>query len=268
MKVSFQTLACPDWSWEQIVQQATELRYDGIEVRGIQGEMYLPKAKPFLPEHIHQTRKGLEERGLSICCMDTSCLFHDPARFEEALQEGRDTIDLAHAMGTPYIRVFGDKIPDCNNSDAVIAAVASGLEELGQFAESRGVTVLLETHGDFWSSDLLLAVLSQTKSPAIGILWDFEHPYIHGETAAYTFEKLGQLIKHTHIKDSKVTPDGRKLCLIGEGDVPVEAMVELLRRNGYDGWLSLEYEKKWQPALEEPEVSLPAFKRYIERIQI
>jgi sugar phosphate isomerase/epimerase len=266
MKVSFQTLACPDWSWEHILQQATELGYDGIELRGVQGEMYLPRVNEFLPENIEQTCKELAERGLSISCMDTSCSFHDPDRFESALQEGRETIDLAQAMGTSYIRVFGDKIPDSDRQDQTLAAIASGLEELGKYAESRGVTVLLETHGDFWSSDLLLKVLSQTKSTAVGILWDFEHPYIHGETAAYTFEKLGKWIKHTHIKDSKPTADGRKLCLIGEGDVPVEEMVELLRRNGYDGWFSLEYEKKWVPVLEEPEVSLPAFKRYIDQI--
>jgi sugar phosphate isomerase/epimerase len=30
-----------------------------------------------------------------------------------------------------------------------------------------------------------------------------------------------------------------------------------LRRAGYDGWLSVEWEKKWHPELEAPEIALP-----------
>jgi sugar phosphate isomerase/epimerase len=36
----------------------------------------------------------------------------------------------------------------------------------------------------------------------------------------------------------------------------VEEMVRLLPQAGYDGWLSLEFEKKWHPELAPPEVAL------------
>jgi glucosamine-6-phosphate deaminase len=39
----------------------------------------------------------------------------------------------------------------------------------------------------------------------------------------------------------------------------------LLRRRGYDRWASFEWEKRWHPALEEPEVALPHFVRWAAR---
>ena len=30
-----------------------------------------------------------------------------------------------------------------------------------------------------------------------------------------------------------------------------------LRRGGYDGWVAVEWEKKWHPHIPEPEVALP-----------
>ena len=36
--LAFSTLACPDWSWEQAVQKAVEYGYQGLELRGVEGE--------------------------------------------------------------------------------------------------------------------------------------------------------------------------------------------------------------------------------------
>jgi hypothetical protein len=52
-------------------------------------------------------------------------------------------------------------------------------------------------------------------------------------------------------------PDGWQLVLHGQGEVPVREMVELLHDDGYDGWISVEWEKRWHPEIEEPEVALP-----------
>ncbi|WP_274653332.1 sugar phosphate isomerase/epimerase family protein [Paenibacillus humicola] len=265
MKIAFQTLACPDWEWAKIVQEARRMGYDGIELRGINGEMYLPKAPPFLEENIAQTMAGLREAGLAICCLDSSCAFHDPQKWEGAVQEGCDYIDLAVKLGVPFVRVFGDALPEREEQAVTLERIAKGLTVLGRYAEGKGVTVLLETHGDIRSVKLIKAIFAQTDSGAVGLLWDFEHPYLHGEEPEVTFGELSAYIKHTHVKDAKRLPDGKKLCLIGEGDVPVARMIRILRENGYDGWLSLEFEKKWAPYLEEPEVSLPAFRAFCER---
>jgi len=47
--------------------------------------------------------------------------------------------------------------------------------------------------------------------------------------------------------------------LLGEGTVPVQAILSTLAARGYDGWLAVEWEKKWQPQIADPEVALPQY---------
>lgn len=266
MKIAFQTLACPSWNWETIVSEAQRMGYDGVEIRGIEGEMYLPKARPFLPENLHVTMADLKNRGLSICCLDSGCAFHDKVCYDKAITEGRDTIDLAARLGVPYIRVFGDLIPPGAQYEDIAAMVAQGLDELGHYAEDKQVEVLLETHGDFNKHRVILDVLGRVRSSAVGVLWDFEHPFMHSESVLDTYSHLAPYIKHTHVKDARHKDGGKELCLIGDGEVPVPEIVATLKEGGYSGWLSLEYEKQWVQALEEPEVSLPAYISYIKQV--
>jgi sugar phosphate isomerase/epimerase len=267
MKLSFTTLSCPDWSWEKILDEAQRLGYNGIEIRGIQGEMYLPRVAPFLPENLEATREELKRRGLEICCLDTSCSLHDEARIEQIMNEGKATIDLAQKLGVPYIRVFGNNIPDPARREETIEFVAKGLEELGKYAEDKSVMVLIETHGDFCASNDLLEVLTKTSSPAIGVLWDVHHPYkAFGEPIAVTYEQLSKYIRHTHYKDSKGMGAHASLCLVGEGDLPIAESIEVLKKHEYDGYLSLEWEKKWHPEIEEPEIAIPAFISYMKQL--
>ena len=43
MKISYTTLACPDWPLERIIAAANEYGYDGIDFRGYLGEMSVYK---------------------------------------------------------------------------------------------------------------------------------------------------------------------------------------------------------------------------------
>ena len=47
----------------------------------------------------------------------------------------------------------------------------------------------------------------------------------------------------------------------GEGDLPLGRMLSILHEMGYTGYLSLEWEKKWHPEIEEPEIALPQYAR-------
>ncbi|SHE89714.1 Sugar phosphate isomerase/epimerase [Caldanaerobius fijiensis DSM 17918] len=267
MKVSFTTLSCPDWPWEKILDEAARLGYDGIEIRGIEGEMYLPKAKPFLPENIDKTKMLLKQKNLKICCLDTSCSFHDKATYNNYLQEGIDTIDLAFKMEVPFIRVFGNSIPNLEEEEDVINMISNAMNELGHYAESKGVCVLIETHGDFANTIRLLKVLEKVDSNSVGVLWDINHPYkAFSEPVEETYARLKNYIKHTHIKDSIGVGKEAKLCMIGQGDMPIAQCIEILKQNGYNGWLSLEWEKKWHPELEEPEIALEVYIRYIKNL--
>ena len=141
MKLSFSTLSCPDWSWTRVLDEAQRLGYAGIEVRGADGEMILPKAKPFLPENIEATKAELVRRGLVITDLGSSVAFHDEEKWESFLQEGKDFIDLAARLGVRYVRVFGDKVPDRTKTAETISRIVKGYRALCDYIGDRDVKI-------------------------------------------------------------------------------------------------------------------------------
>jgi sugar phosphate isomerase/epimerase len=160
MKLSFSTLSCPDWSWERIVAEASRLGYDGIELRGIEGEMDLPKAAPFQEGALDASRRQLAALGLEVPALGSGVRFHDPDGYDASLAEGKSYIELACRLGTPYVRIFGDRVPDPAMREETVARIARGIRELSASCEGRPVELLLETHGDFADADLLAEAAS------------------------------------------------------------------------------------------------------------
>ena len=52
---------------------------------------------------------------------------------------------------------------------------------------------------------------------------------------------------------------GNSYLLLGRGKVPVPKILSMLSRAGYDGWLSVEWEKRWQPDIPDADVALPRY---------
>jgi len=259
--IAFSTLGCPAWSWKTIVEQADRLGYAAIEVRGVAGEMDLTKVPEFSGSGLVATKKDLSALGIVISDLGASAVMHETgAAREKALDEGRRFIDLAHTMGVKYVRMFGDKIPAGEPRDAVFARVIEGFRQMAAHAKPAGVTVIMESHGDFTSSKDIQAVRSGVASDAFALLWDAHHTYVDGhESPADTYAALGRWIRHTHLKDSRPAGADRRYVLIGTGEVPVKSQVQTLAAAGYKGYYCFEWEKKWHPEIEDPEVAFPHF---------
>jgi len=76
-----------------------------------------------------------------------------------------------------------------------------------------------------------------------------------------THAALKRWIRHTHLKDSRPEGADRRYVLTGTGEVPVEDQVKVLAGAGYPGYYCLEWEKKWHPEIEEPEIAFPHYAR-------
>ena len=261
--IAFSTLGCPAWSWKNILDQADRLGYAAVELRGVAGEMDLPKVPELSGSRLTATKKDLSALGIVISDLGASAVMHETgAAREKALDEGRRFIDLAHTMGVKYVRMFGDKIAADEPRDAVFARVIEGFQQMAAHAKPAGVTVLMESHGDFTHSKDIAAVLTGVASDAFALLWDAHHTYVDGhEPPADTYAALGRWVRHTHLKDSTPAGAERRYVLTGTGDVPVKSQVQTLAAAGYNGYYCLEWEKKWHPEIEEPEVAFPHYAR-------
>jgi len=265
MKFSFSTLGCPDWSWKEILSSAKDLHMQGVEVRCIANELYLPNCREFSEEKIERTMSRLKEAGLCVPVLDSNAVLAVPDKAKASMSEAKAYINLAARIGTPYVRVMCIDVPQPGECDLDLCLQL--YSELCAYGEPLGVCPLLETNGPLGDSKVLAELMAQVPSENKGVVWDIHHPYRYfGESPSKTYANLSALLRHVHIKDS-VLEDGKiTYRMLGKGDIPVKETIMLLKEIGYDGFISLEWVKKWIPELDEPGVVFAHYSRYIKRI--
>jgi sugar phosphate isomerase/epimerase len=262
LPIGFSTLGSPAWAWLPTLDFAAAHGYAALELRGIRDQMDLTKVPELEPARLAQTQRELREHGLVITDLGASANLHDldAARHDPQMAEARRFIDLATAMRVPFVRVFGNKYDAQVPRERTLRQIGESLHELGEYGRPRNVTVLLESHGDFTDSPTLLEIMRLADSPNVAILWDAHHTFAFGnEQPETTVRAIGQYIRHTHLKDSVPAGADRKYVLTGTGNVPVRRQVDVLSRSGYRGYYCFEWEKRWHPEIEEPEVAFAQF---------
>ncbi len=208
LNLCFSTLACPDWSWQQILQHGPQFGYQGVEIRLLERETNLLVRPEFQPDQLEVRRQELDAAEFEVAGLGSSVRFDylDADVRREQVEIGRRYIDLAHQLHSRFVRVFGDVFTagqEPVQREQVLAQIVDGLTALGQYAQPRGVLVLMETHGDFAQTAWMQTVMERVNHPAVGVLWDTHHPWrFYNEPLVESFNRLRPWIRHTHWKDS------------------------------------------------------------------
>lgn len=263
MKLAFSTLGCPDWTWDEIFATAKDMGIDGIEIRGIGRELYAPHHPLFSQQNCKSTAERLAKAGMEISAFTSGAVLSAPDA-DAAVREVRDYIEVAARMGVRYIRVLPSSSPQPEPADLVQAKRLYDL--LCAEAKESGVCLLVETNGALADSAKMAEFMQGTDPQSSGVLWDLHHPYRYcGESPETTYDRLGQYIKYMHVKDS-VMKDGRDVQyrMMGHGDVPVFDALKTMKQNGYDGYISLEWVKRWNKELQEPGLVFYHYNTYME----
>jgi sugar phosphate isomerase/epimerase len=264
LRFAFSTLGCPDWPVERVVGEAKRLGYDGVEIRGIRRVLDLSEAPELKPSAIEGTRRLFSDAGIPIVQVDTSASFcwTDQVKLEAAYDETARHIEIACQLGAPLVRVFGGDIPKGDTREKWAGVLTERLKRVAGLAEKGGVTVAVETH-DAWARYAdTAAVVSAVGSPRVRVLWDVGNGWLLGDRFEDEAPLRDGRIAHVHIKDHAA--DGR-LVPLGAGVIPLPRVLQQLQSIGFDGYVSLEWEKMWHPELAEPETALPAAIEYLRR---
>ena len=257
--LSFSTLGCPKWPLPDILSFAAEHGYQGVELRGILGELDLTKCREFSSENIASTKKRVEDKQLRIVNLGSSAALHhaNGEKRRVNLDDAKRFIHLAQQLGCPHVRVFPDAPPAELDRGETIDLVSAGLVDLAAFAKGSGVDVLLESHGAFVETGDLLQIMRNSERPQVGMVWDVVNMWsVTKEPPIQVYEQLGKYIRHTHIKDARLTNGELRYVLLGQGDAPIREAVKALVRGKYEGFYCFEWEKLWHPDIEEPEIAL------------
>src|SRR3546814_4201685 len=125
----------------------------------------------------------------------------------------------------------------------------------------------METHGDVVYAADILHVMELVGRTETGLIWDiFNMWVITGEDPMEVYEKIGPYIRHVHVKDGKREADRIHHTLMGDGNAPIAAAVHALKKNGYGGFYSFEWEKLWHPRSEEQTAELQTLMLHSEAV--
>jgi sugar phosphate isomerase/epimerase len=268
MKMSFSTLACPTWTLTQVTEIAVSSGYDGIELRFLEGEDSLWKLPAFQGSALAVSKRMISDNGLVIACVGTSCRFHSPDRSERErwVEEGKRMAELAAALDSAGIRVFGDKVQPGADRDSTRSWIAQGVRSLAEETKENGVEVWLETHGDFASSSETMRIIKQADCANAGVVWDPANCFTDGgEDPLEAALKFGTALRHVHLRDLNSHNSVWEPVLTGTGEFPLREIVANLNAIGYGRFVSFEWEKKWRPELAEPEVAIPQFAQWFRQ---
>jgi sugar phosphate isomerase/epimerase len=258
-RIAFSTLACPGMALADAVALGRSSGYAGVELRLIDGELIDP-AMPAAERA--RVKRIIDAAGLPVVAVDSSIRLTDDDPGPQLAQ----FLEIASDWESPLVRVFGGALPDDHRDRrARLETAAKVLEAAVPAADRLGVRIGVETHDAFSSSAVLAELLALVGSPAVGAVWDSHHPHRMGESPRDVWANIGPRVLLAQVKDARRDParedgvreDEWQLVLLGEGEVAVRDMLGLLAAGGYPGWISVEWEKRWHPEIEPPEVALP-----------
>ena len=262
MKVAFSTLGCPGWSWDEIFATAKDLGLDGIEIRGVENQMFAPEIKVFREENIPATLDRFQKAGMEIPMLTSGACLGVSWSIEDYMDEAKDYIDLAARLGTPFVRVMITPVPEPGKAD--IAQAKKLYLQLCEYAKGKNVCVLIETNGPLAESRVLKEFMQGVDETSGGVLWDLHHPYRYfQESPETTYANLSPWIKYLHVKDSVMENGKVSYRMMGYGDVPIFDTIRMLSQHGYEGYITLEWVKRWCPDLQEPGIVFAHFANYM-----
>ena len=269
MKLAFSTLGCPNWDLSHIGEAVRRFGYDGVELRALGGDLDLLSRPEFSPNEIRQTKRWLDDNGIAICCVDTSCTFHSldanerNAQVDLALRHS----ELAAALNANLIRVFPDKIQDGANREETRAYIAESLHQIAERMPEQ-VRVGLETHGDFARAEVAAEIVSLAAHGNVCLIWDVANSVAVGDEIDNAAHLVQPFLAHVHLRDARPVEGSEHWLpvLAGRGNISFGGAIEALEKLNYDGYISFEWEKYWHPEIEDPEIALPDFMDAVKRV--
>ncbi len=258
MKLSFSIQNWNGLEWSDFCATAAEVRLQGLELYNVKDARFSRKDSPVNPELAAATRRSLIRQNLSIPCVDTAADFADSdldfaGEFEEALR-------TALNLGIPNIGLH----TACEDQELCVERIGDLLGRI----EGEPVSLLVESSGAYADTARLRDLLNRFADDQLAGCWNMYETCVKGrEDAETTITNLGAYVRHVHIHDYRMEDGVPVPELAGEGELPLQELMDALRSVNYDGMVSLIWDPAWMEGLEDLEIILTHFATCMSRVK-
>lgn len=252
----------------EVIAAAKEAGFDVIEFSTIA----VPEGKT-LPDFAKELKDESDRLSLPIAnyTIGADFISGSDGDLDAEVARLKKEVDVAAILGAPGMRHdITYTLPNgklgLRTFEQSLSRIAKGVREVAAYAQDKGIRTMTENHG-FISQDStrIEKLVSAVDHPNFGVLVDFGNFYCADEDAGTAVGRLAPFAFHAHAKDFHIKPGtgfnpgegwfmtrgGNFIrgAIIGHGDVPLLQAIRALKRTGYDGVLSVEFEGIEDPAL-------------------
>ena len=240
------------------VAKAKEMGFDAIEFIDLPGKGDLDAQK----EYARQLRAEADRVGIEINAYTIGAnLYHDdPAVRAAEVERLKNQVDVAKLLGAGVMRhdvTWGlSKTGNGRSFDRMLPFLADSARQITEYAETQGIKTCTENHGYIaQDSDRMERLVNAVAHDNYGLLVDMGNFLCADEDPAKAVSRVAPYAFHVHIKDMYYSSEPTEVCksmtrggnyfcgsVVGEGNVPVLKCLRILKRAGYDGYVSLEFE--------------------------
>lgn len=222
----------------------------------------------FYPTDPATLRRELDRRGLRLASAFVPVDLTEPRYHDRALADALKVANVLRALGTTEVILADPMRPSralvagrAGPADELSAegwdALATGLDRIGAALRDQGMRAVFHHHGATYveTEAEIDRLLELTRPDRVGLCLDTGHAAYGGADPVALLERWGDRVGYVHLKDvdplvlqkarqEKLDYEGGVragvFCPLGKGMVDFARVFELLRRNGYDGWLIVE----------------------------
>ena len=242
-----------------IMKLAKEAGFDGIEFTDLSAPEGMSEA-----DFASLIREESEKLSLPVIAYTISANLLGERSLEEEVERVCRKVDVAEILGAKNLRhdaawSVPEDIKTYAGFEQVLPILTDGCRKITDYAATKGITTMIENHGFFCQdSDRVERIITGTASQNFGALIDVGNFCCADENSAVAVGKLARYAKHVHAKDFHIksgnglnpgkgffkSRSGNYLrgSIIGHGDIPVFQCLSILKSNGYDGFVSVEFE--------------------------
>ena len=201
-------------------------------------------------EQLHRVRRAAEDAHVQLCTLACYSDFTqpDPERRAQESEQVASEIRLAAALGMQYVRVTaGQNYPGLERAKAVVWVV-EGFRKALDVASHVGVTLAYENHTkgapwQYWDfsqpSEIFLEILGKLADTPLKVCFDTANPLVINEDPIALLKAVIDKVAVVHAFDMRAQGVFEPVC-VGTGVSPIAAAFSLLKKAGFDGWITVE----------------------------
>lgn len=210
---------------------------------------------PWAPAHITPDSTTAERRAVKEACAARGLAIPavgahigmvgaDAAGRQAAIDFVNGCTEIAVDVGSPFVHILSGPADAGSDPEAAWRWFASAVEQTTDYAGKRGVALGIEAIAGhlFHKVDDYHRLRRDLPGVPFKVNFDPSHLEVQGENPARVVDELGDQIVHVHLKDGKGRFPDFQFPPLGKGTIDFRGLVDGLRRQGYAGAMSVEYE--------------------------